>query len=361
MKFKLGICRGHPSLAVSDNLGPSLSHKNSGMLDGTTPLEVFSDSWKQHSVRGGTFKREVSIYDSLIERSPPLLETLEEDLVSNPPPLETLEEDIVSELLDVSWKQRSDLGKTFKREALDRSSLIVMSTPSGRNKPWEANLEPGTYCLAHLALFPDIGKPIPRHARICVERSNWRPAVAGSDDSSGTFIVDADALATVVPVEFATSILLDFYGCTLIGHDSLQEIKMTDKHVIQDFTYSMDYFEQYANKNSGFEIHDFAHIDCPLDNLEGSGTFIIGKWNKDGDVLLLTAFRVPQMHTLYIPGGVVHSNDYLLGTWRTMLSWTSEKPIDHVKLMSTSCKSSLGFTSTSAVKAALNIETYSRN
>jgi hypothetical protein len=36
------------------------------------------------------------------------------------------------------------------------------------------------------------------------------------------------------------------------------------------------------------------------------------------------------IYTLYIPGGCIHSNDYLSGTWRTMLS--DETDIDHVHL-----------------------------
>jgi len=38
---------------------------------------------------------------------------------------------------------------------------------------------------------------------------------------------------------------------------------------------------------------------------------------SDGDesVLHLTAFRIPVRHTLYIPGGTIHTNDYLKGTW----------------------------------------------
>ena len=41
------------------------------------------------------------------------------------------------------------------------------------------------------------------------------------------------------------------------------------------------------------------------------------------------AFRIPTRHTLYIPSGVIHSNDYLRGTWRTMLS---DGPVDHAHL-----------------------------
>lgn len=77
----------------------------------------------------------------------------------------------------------------------------------------------------------------------------------------------------------------------------------------------------------GLKKHDFAHLDCPLS--ESSGTFIIAKFTEDGE-FHVTGFNIPVRHTLYIPGGTIHCNDYLSGTWRTMLS--DETDIDHVHL-----------------------------
>ena len=52
-----------------------------------------------------------------------------------------------------------------------------------------------------------------------------------------------------------------------------------------------------------------------------SGTFIMAKFVDDAETELhISGFRVPTRHTLYIPPFVIHSNDYLKGTWRTMLS-----------------------------------------
>ena len=42
------------------------------------------------------------------------------------------------------------------------------------------------------------------------------------------------------------------------------------------------------------------------------------KFPEDEDkesTLHVTAFRIPVRHTLYLPAGVIHSNDYLKGTW----------------------------------------------
>jgi hypothetical protein len=106
-------------------------------------------------------------------------------------------------------------------------------------------------------------------------------------------------------------------------------VSLPYRHAVQDFTYKTDYLADYVEKKNGgagLERHGFSHIDCPLD--DDSGFFILGK--LDRDELHLTAFKIPKRQTLYIPGHCIHSNDYLKGTWRTMLS--DETNIDHVHL-----------------------------
>ncbi|CAF5143653.1 unnamed protein product, partial [Rotaria sp. Silwood1] len=46
--------------------------------------------------------------------------------------------------------------------------------------------------------------------------------------------------------------------------------------------------------------------------------------------LHLSAFLIPLKHTLYVPPFTLHSNDYLKGTWHTMLSDATDT--DHVRL-----------------------------
>ena len=48
-------------------------------------------------------------------------------------------------------------------------------------------------------------------------------------------------------------------------------------------------------------------------------------------IIFRLLFQVPTRHTLYLPGGIIHCNDYLKGTWRTMLS--DEADIDHVHIV----------------------------
>ena len=36
--------------------------------------------------------------------------------------------------------------------------------------------------------------------------------------------------------------------------------------------------------------------------------------------MALTGFQIPRGQTLFIPGGVIHTNNYLKGRWNTMLA-----------------------------------------
>ena len=47
------------------------------------------------------------------------------------------------------------------------------------------------------------------------------------------------------------------------------------------------------------------------------------------DFVPILMFKVPTRHTIYTPGGVMHTNNYLKGTWRTMLA---DGPIDEGKV-----------------------------
>ena len=75
------------------------------------------------------------------------------------------------------------------------------------------------------------------------------------------------------------------------------------RNAVQDFTYSSTYLDDYVTSGpesggaggAGIEKHDFAHLDCPLD--EDSGYFIVGKYFTP-DELHLTAFKVPTRHTV---------------------------------------------------------------
>lgn len=187
-----------------------------------------------------------------------------------------------------------------------------------------ADVLPGNYNLIDLACFSDLPPITPRH--IVVNDFKWIHAESGGH---GKAIFPPEFSGTL-PVEIATTEHLRYYGASLADSTQVQ-VSLMYRHGIQDFTYENKYLDDYVkatNGGSGIEMHDFSHLDCPLE--EDSGYFIMAKIVNDNS-MHLTAFKVPVRHTLYLPGGVIHSNDYLAGTWRTMLS--DETEIDHVHIM----------------------------
>jgi hypothetical protein len=186
-----------------------------------------------------------------------------------------------------------------------------------------ADVLPGQYNLLDLACFSEKESIQPK--RVVIKGVQW---LKSSDPSqSGKLIFPSDYDGSI-PVDIATSEHARYYGCHLA--DSTQvKVSLLYRHGIQDFTYQNSYLNDYVqDKNGpGLEKHEFSHLDCPLE--DDSGYFIIGKIVQGSkyEELHLTAFIVPTRHTLYVPGNTFHSNDYLKGTWRTMLS--DEAEIDH--------------------------------
>ncbi|XP_013385903.1 uncharacterized protein LOC106155567 [Lingula anatina] len=216
-------------------------------------------------------------------------------------------------------RNRWDKFATFRR--LGASGEPVMTGGHGM----VADIVPGKYNLMDIACFSDLPPLIPKHTT--VKGVRW--ASSTTPGKSGKVIFPND-FSGVIATDIATNEHLRYYGCSIA--DAQQEkISLLYRHGIQDFTYENKYLEDYVtskNGGAGIEKHDFSHLDCPLD--EDSGIFVLAKFVGD-DELHVTGFKVPVRHTVYIPGGCIHSNDYLKGTWRTMLS--DETDIDHVHLV----------------------------
>ena len=191
-----------------------------------------------------------------------------------------------------------------------------------------ADVEPGSYNITDLAVFNDLPPITPKY--VAVKGVTWNSS--GVPNRSGRVVFPAD-FDGKLPVEVATNEYLAYYGAALANRNP-ERVFLKYRHCVQDITYHHDYLEAYVTSETalggaGIERHDFAHLDCPLE--DDSGTFIIAKHSDDGEELHITGFKIPTRHTLYLPGGVIHSNDYLRGTWRTMLS--DEAEIDHVQLV----------------------------
>lgn len=222
----------------------------------------------------------------------------------------------IAELLKSRWNKFA----SFKRYGAEGD--LVMTGGHGI----VSDVVPGNYSLVDLACFNDLPPIEPKSVKI--EGVLWNSSTIPGRSGRVFFPADFDG---VIPTEIATNETLAFYGASLATGNQVK-VSLLYRHGIQDFTYENNYLEQYVTAENalggaGIEKHDFAHLDCPFEH--DSGFFILGKMEKD--VLHLTAFKVPTRHTIYVPQGVIHSNDYLKGTWRTMLS--DEANIDHVQLV----------------------------
>ena len=227
--------------------------------------------------------------------------------------------DDLKTLLQKRWKAFA----SFKR--FGNQNLVMKG-----KKDIVEDLMPGQYTLLDLACFNDLPPITPKHA--VIKNVSW--ISSGVPGVSGR-IVFLDSGDTTVPVDIATNEHLAYYDCSLATGNQMQ-VSLLYRHGLQDFTYENNYLQDYVTHEqgaggAGLETHEFAHLDCPLD--EDAGVFVIGKLVTvdGGNELHLTAFKVPTLHTIYVAPDVIHSNDYLKGTWRTMLS--DEANIDHVQLV----------------------------
>jgi len=208
---------------------------------------------------------------------------------------------------------------SFKRR-VDRKT--VMSSPSGIIRDYL----PGNYSTADLVKFDDL--PPIKPVSTIIRGIHWIQGEPGKPSR----LVFPDNFSGELETDIATSETLAYYGAYLAESTS-ENFTLDSRHVLQDFTYGNDYFESWVLQGaggSGMESHDFSHLDCPLTPMKKSGYFVLAKWLDDARTSMeITAFQVPTRHTIYTPGGVVHTNNYLKGTWRTMLA---DGPIDEGKI-----------------------------
>ena len=222
---------------------------------------------------------------------------------------EATESDELAEFLNDRWKSFA----AFKRRT-SRGSVVMTGSDE-----MVSDFLPGDYSLVDIACFSDLPPLEPRHT--VIKGIKW---VSSKVQGKSGRVIFPDSFDGKIAKEIATNEHLRYYGASFAENQQIQ-VSLCYRHGIQDFTYENGYLEKYAKRRGcGIETHPFAHLDCPLDS--NSGLFVIGK--QIGNELHLSAFQVPSRHTVYVPAGIIHSNDYLIGTWRTMLS--DEAVIDHV-------------------------------
>ncbi|CAF2907224.1 unnamed protein product [Rotaria sp. Silwood2] len=222
----------------------------------------------------------------------------------------------ISQLINKRWEKFNN----FKRDG--KTGKLVMVGADGVK-----DVLPGEYSLVDLIAWSDIILQDIKPKFIQIPGIRW---IKGSDpkSQSGRLVFPKNFVDIRLPIEVGTNDKLSYYGCCL-ANESHMKVSLFHRHCIQDFTYYENYYRDFVKGRAGLEKHEFAHLDCPFE--ENSGFFILGKFaDQNESELHLTAFKIPLKHTLYVPPLTIHSNDYLKGKWRTMLS--DAAAIDHVCL-----------------------------
>ncbi|CAM4760835.1 unnamed protein product [Rotaria magnacalcarata] len=215
----------------------------------------------------------------------------------------------ITQFINQTWTKFSQ----FRRHGQHGAPVMI----SGYNV---AIVSEGQHSLVDLICWSDqLTESIePKHA--VIKGFKWRSKQElGPNKKDGEVIFPAD-FNGYLPIEIASVQNLKYYGCAFANETQLK-IYLINSYEIVDFQYLPNYFDDFVlNVNQpGIEKHAFAHLDCPHGDHSESGYFIIGKV-VDQNELHLTAFIIPSKHTLYVPSNTIHSNDYLRGKWRTMLT-----------------------------------------
>lgn len=162
--------------------------------------------------------------------------------------------------------------------------------------------------------------------RVRITDVTWRQ----SQEFNWTAYLPTSSGRIRVPVDMADDAKLGYYNCRLLSPNDV--VSLHHRSIITNFRYDDDYLKRYVIGVLGcssIEQHEFAHIDKPLD--KRSGYLLIGKMDPIDQSLELTAFLVRQFQSVYIPAKTIHTNDYLLGTWETLLSSYCEFPSAQIK------------------------------
>jgi len=211
---------------------------------------------------------------------------------------------------------------SFKRR-VDRRT--VMSSPSGIIK----DLLPGQYDASSLTYTGDF-EPLEPEMTVVYgvrwEEGEYKEDGAGNKTwVTPSKLIFPNTFSGEVATDIATTETLKYYGAMLI-ESTQQKVDLDVRQVLQDFDYSDDYLEKWVQnpegaKGAALEHHGFAHLDSPLIPMKKSGYFVLAKFlNEEETKIAITGFQVPTRHTVLTPKDVLHTNNYLRGTWRTMLA-----------------------------------------
>jgi len=146
----------------------------------------------------------------------------------------------------------------------------------------------------------------------------------------------------IIPVVNGVQLYLGFYDCMLI--DGMPgAVNLPAQFEVVEFRYT-NYKEnwvldpRYGAGALGMERHNYPNFECPMES--ESGYLLLGCWDPLFDEddedrpFLLTAFKIPQYHTVFISPDTIHSKDHMDGLWKTVVMnrWelTRAHATDHV-------------------------------
>ena len=160
--------------------------------------------------------------------------------------------------------------------------------------------------------------------------------VKWNSDTSGNgsgYLRFPEAFSGSVPVYKASTINLSYFRCHVMADNARETFQPTNQHTLHVLDFYPTYFQEFVLNTrylngAGLERQNFSHSLCPMKS--DSGVLVLAKFVSVSE-LHITGFQVPKNSTVYIPGGVIYSHDYLLGKWRILLS--DDASIDHVHLM----------------------------
>ena len=117
-----------------------------------------------------------------------------------------------------------------------------------------------------------------------------------------------------VPAMDATEDALAYYGATLIRPGDIVRFPNEEFPI-----WKMEVGPRYVNdflmtvEGGGFYLE--YHTDRPHFHMlrEGSGHYLLAKWNADHTKLQMTAFRIPEGHAVYTKMGGIHCDAALIG------------------------------------------------
>lgn len=167
---------------------------------------------------------------------------------------------------------------------------------------------------------------MPPHARLS---GDWNTDIAIETEQANILgdvgILTLGTSAITIPEAPATAEKMAYYGACLLKMGDTVRFEADAVLPVALMEIGAGYVDEYlhvASKGGGsyLEWHDRPHLHMPLDENAG-GYLLLGR--RDGDDYLVSGFRIPFGHAVYMPPGVLHADPYLVGNYLVIYSVTN--------------------------------------